>query len=90
MNCVVCRVGETRPGKTTVTLERDGTTVVVRGVPAEVCANCGEEYVDEREAAALMAVAEESARAGVEIEVRAFAPSRSAPAAAGSPDLGTG
>jgi YgiT-type zinc finger domain-containing protein len=37
MNCAICRNGEMRPGKATVTLERDGTTLIVRGVPAEVC-----------------------------------------------------
>lgn len=44
MKCVICKRGETRQGKTTVTLERDGTTLVVKGVPASVCANCGEEH----------------------------------------------
>lgn len=46
MKCVVCKHGETRPGTTTVTLIRDGTTLVVKGVPASVGSNCGEEYVD--------------------------------------------
>ena len=72
MNCVVCRAGETRPGTTTVMLERDGIALVVRGVPAEVCENCGESYVSEREAAALLDTAEAAARAGVQIEVREF------------------
>ena len=45
MNCVICKHGETRPGKTTVTLERKATTVVIKNVPAQVCSNCGEEYV---------------------------------------------
>jgi YgiT-type zinc finger domain-containing protein len=47
MNCVVCRHGETRPGTTTVTLQRDGCTLVVNEAPADVCENCGEAYVDE-------------------------------------------
>jgi YgiT-type zinc finger domain-containing protein len=72
MRCVVCRAGETRPGTTTVTLERDGIALVVRGVPAEVCENCGESYVGERETAALLDIGEEAARAGVQIEVREF------------------
>ena len=44
MRCTVCRNGETEPGTTTVTLERDGAVVVIRGVPAEVCENCGEAF----------------------------------------------
>ena len=42
MKCVVCKLGETRPGQTTVTLERQGAALVVRSVPAQVCENCGE------------------------------------------------
>jgi YgiT-type zinc finger domain-containing protein len=73
MTCVVCRRGETQPGRATVTLEREGATVVVRGVPARVCANCGEEYVEEEAASRLLALAGEAARAGVTVEVREYA-----------------
>jgi YgiT-type zinc finger domain-containing protein len=47
MKCVVCKKGETKIGKATVTLEKNGATLVFKGVPARVCANCGEEYVDQ-------------------------------------------
>ena len=72
MNCPICRVGETRPGKATVTLERDGMTLVVRGVPARVCENCGEEYIDETDAAGLLEAAEDALRAGVKVDVRDY------------------
>ena len=72
MKCVICRNGETRPGKATVTLEREGTTLVVKGVPARVCANCGEEYVDEETTARLLKTAEEAALAGVQVDVREY------------------
>jgi YgiT-type zinc finger domain-containing protein len=58
---------------TTVTLERNGLTLVVKNVPARVCANCGEEYVDEEVATQLLATAEEAARAGVLVDIRAYA-----------------
>lgn len=38
MTCVVCKVGKTRQGFTTVTLEQGGAALVVRKVPTEVCA----------------------------------------------------
>jgi YgiT-type zinc finger domain-containing protein len=41
MMCVICKTGETHPGVATVTLEREGATVVIKGVPARVCKNCG-------------------------------------------------
>jgi hypothetical protein len=44
----------------------------VKEVPAQVCDNCGEEYVDERTTAELLAKVESEARAGTEINVRHF------------------
>ena len=74
MKCVTCKHGETRRGTATVTLTRDGTTLIIKNVPAEVCATCGEEYVDEATTTRLMKVAEEAARAGVEVDVREYTP----------------
>jgi YgiT-type zinc finger domain-containing protein len=73
MLCVICKNGKTRPGRATVTLEREGTTLIVRGVPAEICENCGEEYVDESAARSLLRTAEEAARAGAHVDIREFA-----------------
>ena len=72
MKCVICKQGETRPGRATVTLERDGMTLVVKNVPARVCANCGEEYVDEETTTRLLKAAEEAARAGVQVDIREY------------------
>jgi YgiT-type zinc finger domain-containing protein len=71
MKCVVCKQGETRPGKTTVVLQRQGATVVINDVPARVCENCGEDYVDEEVAGSVSAAAEASARAGIRVYVAA-------------------
>ena len=73
MICVICKNGETQLGKATVTLEREDTTLVIKGVPAQVCVNCGEEYVDEETASRLLKTAEEAARAGVQVDVRQYA-----------------
>jgi YgiT-type zinc finger domain-containing protein len=73
MKCVICRIGETKPEEVTVTLERAPTTLVVRGVPADVCTNCGEEYVDERTSSGSLALLDEAARGGVQVEVRQYA-----------------
>jgi YgiT-type zinc finger domain-containing protein len=72
MRCVVCKHGETGPGRATVTLTRAATTLVVKGVPADVCQNCGEEYVDELTSARLIQTMDEAERAGVEVDVREF------------------
>ena len=57
MKCAICRQGETGPGIATITLERGDMTLVVRAVPAQVCDNCGEEYVDENVVAGLLDLA---------------------------------
>jgi len=72
MKCVICKVGETRPGRTLVTLERESTTLVFKNVPAEVCANCGEAYVAEGVTRQILASAEHAARSGVQVDVREF------------------
>ena len=72
MTCVICKHGETRPGKVTVTLERGGMTLVFKAVPADVCANCGEQYLDEKTTTRLLKTAEETAKAGVQVDIREF------------------
>ena len=48
MTCVICKNGETEPGTTTSTLERDSTIVLIKDIPAKVCNNCGEAYIDSK------------------------------------------
>ena len=72
MKCIICKQGETKPGKATVTLERDGMTLVFKSVPANICANCGEEYVDEKTTKELLRAAEEAIKAGVQVDIREY------------------
>lgn len=72
MKCVICKHGETISGKVTVTLERDGMTLVIKGVPDRVCENCGEAYLDEATSRQLLETAEEAVHAGVQVEIRQY------------------
>lgn len=72
MKCVVCRQGEVQPGTATVTLEKDGLTLVVKKVPARVCRNCGEEYIDEDITRQLFLTAEKAAEGSVKVEIRDY------------------
>jgi YgiT-type zinc finger domain-containing protein len=74
MNCIVCHHGQTRPGTTTVTFHRDGQTVVVNEVPAEICENCGKAYVAEDVTQQVLEIAAEARRAQAQVLVRDFAP----------------
>jgi YgiT-type zinc finger domain-containing protein len=73
MNCVICKTGLTQSGVTTITLERGKTTLVFKQVPAQICENCGEAYLNEVTTQALLEIAENAAQSGVQIEVRTFA-----------------
>jgi YgiT-type zinc finger domain-containing protein len=64
--------GETKTGKATVTLDKDGAILVFKGVPARVCTNCGEEYVDENITASLLRSAADAAQSGIQVEVRQY------------------
>jgi YgiT-type zinc finger domain-containing protein len=72
-NCVICKTGNLRPGRTNVTHERDGHVVVVKNVPAEICDTCGEYYLDADVAQAVFDMAEEALSKGQDFEVLAFA-----------------
>jgi YgiT-type zinc finger domain-containing protein len=57
----------------TVTLNRGETVVILKGVPAEVCENCGEYYLSQAVTSQVLEKAEEAYRKGVELEVLRFA-----------------
>lgn len=45
MVCSMCGDEDTHTERVTVTIQRDATTLVVRNVPADVCDNCGEQFI---------------------------------------------
>ena len=45
MTCVACKSKSMQDGTTTITVEREAMILVVRHVPAQVCEQCGDEYV---------------------------------------------
>ena len=73
MRCVVCKQADTQSGVTTVMLQRGVATYVVRDVPAQVCPNCGEDYVDASVASELLRASEDLSRAGAQLDVRRYA-----------------
>ena len=73
MNCVICKQGQTQPGFVTVTLDREGAIVVFKRVPAEICENCGEYYLNEEVTGELLERAEEAISSGAEVEIRRYA-----------------
>ncbi|MEW6348977.1 MAG: type II toxin-antitoxin system MqsA family antitoxin [Thermodesulfobacteriota bacterium] len=73
MKCVICKHGVAQPGKTTVTFQRGDTIVIIKEVPAEICDNCGEYYLDEDTTDRVLLMAEEAAKKRAEVEILRFA-----------------
>ena len=73
MTCTLCKHGELAPGTTTVALSRGETTIIIKGVPADLCDNCGEYYLSEAVSARVLAVADAAIRSGAEVEIIRFA-----------------
>ncbi|WP_431213848.1 type II toxin-antitoxin system MqsA family antitoxin [Puia sp. P3] len=69
MECALCKVGTTEKGTVTVTLERNGSIVLIKNVPAEVCTNCGHYYLSEDTTRAIMQTGNDAIEKGAELEV---------------------
>jgi len=78
MKCLICKQAETKPGVTTVTLERGKLILVIKDVPAQMCPNCGEAYVDESVTDDLLRTAEQMAEAGAQVDIRRYIPALAA------------
>ena len=65
MMCLICRQAELIGGLTTVHLVRNEMQFMINHVPAQVCPCCGEAYVDERVAEALLLQASEISETGI-------------------------
>jgi len=72
MKCMICKHGETNNGTTSVTLEKGSSTIVFKEVPAHICDNCGEKYVDESTTKELLIKARNIVKNGVEVDIRKY------------------
>jgi YgiT-type zinc finger domain-containing protein len=73
MTCPICGE-ELGQGLTTFTSDVNGSVVVVRDVPAQVCGSCGEAFISEEVTASLLELAREAGSSGVESVVRHYQP----------------
>ncbi len=73
MKCVICKSGETNEGYTTVTLQRQNSTIIIKEVPAQLCNNCGEYYLNEDVTGQVLRMAENGVNNKAEVEILRFA-----------------
>ena len=70
-SCPLCG-GEKRPGETTFSAELGHGVVVVRHVPATVCAQCGSDWIADDVAAQLEKYVDEARQKHSQVEVVGF------------------
>ena len=70
--CAICG-GTRRAGETTFSAELGFGVVVVRHVPALVCTQCGEDWIEDKVAAHLENIVETARTKHSEVEIVAFA-----------------
>jgi YgiT-type zinc finger domain-containing protein len=64
-SCLICRETRIAPGFTTIFLERDNIKLSIDSIPANICSSCGEAYIEEKVAARLLKIAENSFTMGL-------------------------
>jgi YgiT-type zinc finger domain-containing protein len=72
MKCVLCRQGELQTGTSDEAVSYEGTTLVVKGVPARICDTCQQSYFDEQVTQRLLHWARRAAASGVIVTVRLY------------------
>ena len=65
--CPLCK-GSMMPGLTDVTFRRERSVVVVEGVPAKICEQCGESSIDSIVSQEIYELAEKEIQRGVSLE----------------------
>jgi YgiT-type zinc finger domain-containing protein len=73
MKCAICRNGVTESGFISILLEKEQTTFVFKNVPAQICSNCGEEYVSSEVNRAILNRAVQEQGKGITLEMLRFA-----------------
>ena len=69
--CPLCG-GDKAPGTTIFSVDLGEGIVVVRSVPAQVCSQCGEEWIDDQTAKDLEDIVEQAKKRRHQVEVLTF------------------
>ena len=66
----MCKNGETKQGKSVITLTKGKLVFTLKNVPAQICHDCGEEYINEDTTKLILQTANESFNKGVGVDLR--------------------
>lgn len=68
MKCIVCKNTRMKRGTTVLPIERGKAVLLVTDIPARICTNCGEPYIDEETAKEVEALANERLKGSVSLQ----------------------
>ena len=68
MNCYMCK-GNLKIKKVNYVVDLDNTIIIIKGVPAKVCEQCGEQYFDDTTAENIEKMVNELRKLSTEITV---------------------
>jgi len=60
MKCLICKNTHMKEGTTILPIERGNAILLITDIPAQVCTNCGEPYLDEATAHDVQELANET------------------------------
>jgi YgiT-type zinc finger domain-containing protein len=60
MRCLVCKHNRFKKGTTVLPIERGNAILLVTDIPARVCTNCGDSYLEEEVAQNVQEIANDS------------------------------
>lgn len=72
MKCLICKNGNTDHGFTNITFEKEGMILIIKYVPAEICTNCGEVYLDEEANQNIQKTAASAYKEGIQLEICSY------------------
>ena len=72
MKCVICKNGTTTEGFVNIPIVRKDKIIFIKNVPAQICDNCGEYYMNTDVAKEIYNKANERMNQGVEMEVTQY------------------
>jgi len=72
MLCFLCK-GEMKSGKVNFPIDEEDNFILIKGVPAEICEQCGEVFLKDDVAAAIEEIAKTAKATNVEFEILRFA-----------------
>lgn len=73
MKCAICRNGNTVDGRVTIVLDKEQTILVFKDVPAQICDNCGEEYLSAKTNKEVLKLANDAIKRGISLELLKYA-----------------